>query len=222
MVRTYRFRSARGLLALAACGVGMPMMQYAVAAPPGAHARGGAPASLSAGLAGGFEGKLVTGKRGAQVRNHGKEIGWGWMATADKRFGGHSHAAIAMAHPGADGTQGALAVSGKLESGFVAPWAGAIWFPGSHPMQPTDLSGVTTLSFKVRGKPGSYTLLLMNGSMKGAPQSATFTIGKGWTQVDMPLAKSFPGADLKHVYFVAFSAGTYGKFDFELDQVRLH
>src|SRR5690625_5121065 len=48
MVRKYRFRSAKGLLTLAACGVGMAMMQYAVAAPPAAHAHGGATASLSA------------------------------------------------------------------------------------------------------------------------------------------------------------------------------
>lgn len=224
MVEQGNVRVVGRLATLAVCGAGLVlMMQCAVAATPPSHAGSAAAAPVSAGVAGDFEGKAVTGKRGGtQVHNHDKEIGWGWMATADKRMGGHSRASIALTHPGADATHGALKVGGVLKSGFISPWAGAIWFPGTHPMQASDLSDIKTLTFKVRGKPGSYSLLLMSGSTKSIPQDAAFTVTKDWTKVTIPLAASFPGADFRHVYFLAFSAAAYGKIDFELDKVQLH
>ncbi|HET7268348.1 MAG TPA: CIA30 family protein [Oleiagrimonas sp.] len=218
-------RRAGYLLTLAVCGTGLALStQGAMAAPPAKHANDGAAAApLSAGLAGGFEGASRTGRHGGTVvPSDGKELGWGWMATADKRMGGNSSASVALVHPGAGGTQGALRANGVLKSGFISPWAGAIWFPGNHPMQATDLSGIKTLTFKVRGKPGSYTLLMMVGSTHSIPQSAPFTVTRDWQTVTIPLAETFPGAKLKRVYFLAFSAGNYGKFQFELDDVQLH
>jgi hypothetical protein len=226
MNKTHAFRKTSHLMLLAACGSGMLMLtNHAVAATPasgGQVAATAASAQTKGDVAGDFEGKAVTSKRyGTMVRSHGRAIGWGWAATDDSRMRGHSTASIGLVHPGAKGSQGALEVKGELKSGFIAPWAGAVWFPGNQPMQPADLSDRKALTFWVRGKPGSYSVMLMSGSGKSIPQYANFTITKDWRQIRIPLQSSFPGADFKHVYFIAFSAGGLGKFQFDLDRVTL-
>lgn len=209
-----------GLVALAALAFAAP----GFAAPPAAN---GAPptAVAPAGtvLIGGFEGKTTANKQyGTLVMRHGKEFGWGWSTTSDERMGGHSSAGITIVHPGADDTHGALEVSGEIKAGFLAPWAGAIWFPGNYPTQPADLSASKELSFWARGTPGSYNLMLSTGSAESMPLYSAFVIGKQWKEYRIPLAASFPNADWKKVVYLAFSAATTGKFQFELDQVTLH
>lgn len=226
MNKADKFRKTSHLMLMAACGTGLLMLtQYAAAASPASrgHAAAATASAQTEGvMAGDFEGKAVTSKRfGTMVRSHGQEIGWGWAATDDSRMSGHSTASIHLTHPGAQGSHGALEVRGELKSGFIAPWAGAVWFPGIRPMQPADLSDRKALTFWVRGKPGSYSVMLMSGSGQSMPQYANFTITKDWKQIRIPLQGSFPGADFKHVYFVAFSAGGLGKFQFDLDRVML-
>ncbi|MGH8415270.1 MAG: hypothetical protein ACRESX_11125, partial [Gammaproteobacteria bacterium] len=175
-------------------------------------------------MIGDFEDKAVESKQyGTLILNHGHgQIGWGWSVSTDERAGGHSVANIALIHPGADGTHSALQVSGEIKAGFPYPWAGAIWFPGREPMQPADLTGKQELSFWARGKPGSYNIMLMSGSPGSIPLYASFVTTDQWKEYHIPLASSFPNADWKHVYFIAFSASNPGKFQFDLDQVSLH
>jgi len=174
-------------------------------------------------MIGDFEGKAVRNKQyGTLVLRHGHEFGWGWSVSTDQRVGGHSVATIALIHPGAQGTHGALRVSGEIKPGFPYPWAGAIWFPGHEPMQPGDLSAKKELTFWARGKPDSYSILLKTGSPGGIPLYASFVITPQWKEYHIPLETSFPNADLKHVYYIAFSAAKPGKFQFDLDQVTLH
>jgi hypothetical protein len=171
---------------------------------------------------GDFEGKLVRNRKDhhAAVLNAGKELGWGWAATSDQRRGGQSTAHVSLAHPGAQGTHGALQVKGELKRGFMAPWAGAIWFPGERPMQPADLSGHNELTFRAKGKPGSYSIMVMTDASP-IPRYQPFDLTAGWKRYRIPLQTGFPGADWQHVAFIAFSAGALGKFHFELDQVAL-
>lgn len=181
-------------------------------------------ASAGTVMIGNFEGKTVQSKQyGTLVINRGHEFGWGWSVTTDQRAGGHSVAEIALIHPGADGTKGALQVTGEIKPGFpYGPWAGAIWFPGHEPMHPADLSAKKELTFWARGKAGSYNLMLMSGSPGSIPLYAPFVTTPKWKEYHIPLAASFPNADWKQVYFLAFSAANQGKFQFDLDQVSLH
>lgn len=226
MGETSKLRKMASLMALAACGIGLLMfMRHAAAAVPAPRTQP-APAGVTAPakgvVIGAFEGKVVNSKtHGTYVLNHGQGTGWGWTPTDDQRVGGHSRASITIVHPGAGGTQGALQASGELNSGFISPWAGAVWFPGSRPMQPADLSSRKDLVFWAKGDPGSYSIMLMAGSARSIPVYTSFKLTKTWKQYTIPLS-SFSGADLKHVYFIAFSAGTYGKFQFELDRVSLY
>lgn len=224
MSHANRLRKWFGLMVLAACGSGLlvPTQQAVASTPAPAKAATSSTAAFAGTVVGDFEGKSEASKRyGTLIRSDGTEIGWGWSATDDQRMGGHSTASIDLTHPGAKGSHGALEVSGELKSGFIAPWAGAVWFPGSQPMQPADLSDHEALTFWVRGKPGSYSVMLMSGSTQNIPQYASFSITKDWKRIRIPLQASFPGADFKHVYLVAFSAGGLGKFQFELDRVTL-
>ncbi|MDE2108219.1 MAG: hypothetical protein KGJ20_03340 [Gammaproteobacteria bacterium] len=197
-----------------------------VAAAPPAHTVTMTEAVAAAGtvMIGDFEGKTTPNKQyGTLVLSHGHEFGWGWSTTTDQVAGGHSVASIAIIHPGADGTHASLRVTGEVKPGFqFGPWAGAIWFPGNEPMQPADLSAKRELTFWARGTPGSHNVMLASGSPNGIPLYAAFVIIQQWKEYHMPLATSFPNADWKHVYYIAFAAGTNGKFQFDLDQVTLH
>ena len=197
----------------------------ASAAPPAqTHATVASVAPAGTVLIGNFEGKTTVNKQyGTLVINHSPEFGWGWSVTTDQRAGGNSVAEIALIHPGAAGTKGALRITGEIKPGFpYGPWAGAIWFPGHEPMQPAELSGKKELIFWARGKAGSYNLMLMSGSPGGIPLYASFVTTPKWKEYHIPLAASFPNADWKQVYFLAFSAANQGKFQFDLDQVSLH
>ncbi|MGB9429379.1 MAG: hypothetical protein WCC11_05800 [Gammaproteobacteria bacterium] len=174
-------------------------------------------------MIGDFEGPVIQNKQyGTLILNHGHEFGWGWSVSTDQRAGGHSVASISLIHPGADGTHGALQVTGEIKPGFPYPWAGTIWFPGHEPMQSGDLASKQELTFWARGKPSSYSIMLKAGSLEGIPLYASFVTTPKWKEYHIPLATSFPNADLKHVYYIAFSAGNPGKFQFDLDQVSLH
>lgn len=180
------------------------------------------PAAVAGELIGGFEGKSVDNKQyGTLVPALANEAGWGWSKTSDQRQGGHSTAEISLVHPGASGSKGALHVQGEINKGFIAPWAGAIWFPGAEPMQLADLSAKQELVFQTRGAPGTYTIMLMSGSAQSIPQFADFEVTEAWQEVHIPLASKFPGADYKRVFFIAFCGGNWGKFQFDLDQVTL-
>ena len=212
------------LFAILAAGA-LYLFAASVSAAPPAHTTAMADAVAPAGtvMIGDFEGKTTPSKQyGTLVLSHGHEFGWGWSTTTDQVAGGNSVAGIAIIHPGADGTHAALRVTGEVKPGFqYGPWAGAIWFPGHEPMQPADLSAKKELTFWARGTPGSHNVMLASGSANGIPLYASFVITKQWKEYHMPLATSFPNADWKQVYYLAFAAGTNGKFRFDLDQVTL-
>lgn len=212
-----RFINKSLLTGIAAC-TAVAFTAAVYAAPPTENL---APAGTV--MIGNFEGQTTQNKQyGTLVMSPKGEFGWGWSTTSDERMGGHSRASIGIVHPGVSGTHGALQVSGEIKPGFIAPWAGAIWFPGHYPTQPANLSAKKELSFWARGTPGSYNLMLSTGSANSMPLYAPFVIGKQWKEYHIPLAASFPNADWKQVVYLAFSAANPGKFRFELDQVTLH
>ncbi len=169
---------------------------------------------------GNFAGSLVhSDKYGPFLRN-GPAFGWGWSLSTDRRMGGHSTATMTLVHPGADGTKGALRVTGAIRPGFPAPWAGPFWFAGREPMQPANLSAKNELVFRAKGTPGRYVVMLLSGSGY-IPHSTPFVLTSKWKEYHISLKKSFPDADWTQVRYLGFSAGKPGKFEFEVDQVSL-
>lgn len=210
---------AGSLLTAAICFSG-PLSASPAARAPAATSAVAPPTRVTIGN---FTGKAVQNSRyGTLVPNHGAGRGWGWAATTDQMAGGHSVARISLIRAGAAGTAGALHIEGEIKPGFPFPWAGAIWFPGHEPMHPGNLSAYKVLTFWARGKSGRYTIMLETGSPGGTPQDTAFVMTPHWKQYRINLNDRFPDADLKQVYYIAFSADNSGNFQFDLDQVVLH
>lgn len=145
-----------------------------------------------------------------------------WQVTTDQMAGGTSTVEHRLVPDGADGTAGALAVSGMIRPGFPFPWAGVMFFPAAEPMQPMDASARSTLVFRVRGDGRTYNAMLFSGpSVQGMPSTLAFQAGAEWSEVRLALA-DFAGADLSQLRGLAFTAGQPGgSFEFVLDHVEL-
>jgi imidazolonepropionase-like amidohydrolase len=148
--------------------------------------------------------------------------GQNWIVTTDQLIGGKSTATQTWIAGGADGSKGALRVSGTVAPGAIFAWAGTLFMPGSMPFEPIDFSSRTTLVFKVRGDARDYTAMLFSGPpSNGQPATARFKVTPEWTEVRIPFAR-FLGADLSTVKGLAFTAGApVGDFTFEIDDVSV-
>ena len=145
-------------------------------------------------------------------------FGHGWEVTTDQLNGGASVGGMHLVQGGAQGTAGALEISGEVKPGFVFPWSGAMFFPTDQPMQPMDFSSKQGIDFWARGDGGTYTVMLFTGDQQ-IPLMQTFSAGSGWQEVYLPFNK-FPGAELGQLRGIAFTAGPKsGAFRFEIDQV---
>jgi len=147
-------------------------------------------------------------------------FGAGWMQTTDQMAGGASVVTVGRGAGGANGSAGALDVSGEIKTGFAFPWSGVMFFPSKVPMQLADLSSRSELVFQARGDGRRYQLMLFHGSQQ-MPSMQSFEAGPEWKEIRIPL-KGFNGADLARVRAIAFTAGQpTGAFAFRIDRVEL-
>jgi imidazolonepropionase-like amidohydrolase len=152
----------------------------------------------------------------------GVRFGSGWQPTTDQMAGGASTVSQQWVEGGAQGSRGALQVSGEVLPGFAYPWAGTMFFPAPEPMQPVDASARKELVFQVRGDGRQYSAMLFSGaSAQAMPSIRTFNADAQWREVRLALA-DFTGADLSQLRGIAFTAGQpRGRFEFMLDHVEL-
>ncbi|HTV16406.1 MAG TPA: CIA30 family protein [Acidobacteriaceae bacterium] len=146
-----------------------------------------------------------------------------WMPASDSMNGGKSHSAIAIVSPGADGSKGALQVTGEVVPGAQYPFAGVLFMPAEHPMEPVNLSGKKEIRFWAKGDGKSYTLLLLttqrNGS-NGPPATVPFTAGSQWKQYTFPFTQfDTDGSDITGLGFATVQ--NPGQFTFTIDQVEI-
>ena len=149
------------------------------------------------------------------------DIGSAWVATSDRMAGGQSDAALARLAGGANGSAGALRVSGRVHVGGSAVWAGAFFNPGEAMFQARDARARTALVLQARGDGRPLAVMLFSGAEGAAPAVVTVTPGAQWGELRLPLA-DFPGADLGRLRAIAFTAqAPAGEFHFDLDQVEI-
>lgn len=162
-----------------------------------------------------FDGDAVDG--GAVAANYGA-----WQPTTDQIAGGASTVAHRWVEGGADGSRGALEISGEIRAGFAFPWAGMMFFPGAEPMQPVDATSRSELVFWARGDGRSYNAMLFSGeSAQSIPSMQSFVAGPQWRQVRLPLS-GFAGADPATLRGLAIAAGQpEGAFALRIDRVEL-
>lgn len=149
-------------------------------------------------------------------------FGFGWQPTTDSLMGGSSTTRMRRVRGGASDTPGALEIQGQIKPGFAFPWAGAVFFPGSAPMRPVDLSARREIVFQARGDGREYSVMLLSGANEqGMPAVQGFVAEVDWKEFRMPLA-SFSGADTSMLRGIGFSAGLpVGEYRLEVDQVEL-
>ena len=148
-------------------------------------------------------------------------FGMPWQISTDSMMGGGSQAKMTIVKPGANGTAGALEITGEIKAGAPFPWAGAMFFPSSPPMTPVDLSKFTELVFFARGDGRSYQVMMFATRFGNIPMAQPFTPGPDWKEHVIPL-KAFSNMDGTDVRGILFSAdNTPGTFRLGIDGVRL-
>lgn len=163
-----------------------------------------------AGRLGDFDAGQLEGRGGA-----------GWSPTTDKIASGQSEVRLDVSGKGANGSAGALRISGEVRPGATWPWAGALYSPGSAPMQAVDASALRELVFQARGDGREYRVLVFSGPMGGVPAMQAFVATPEWREVRMPFA-DFPGLDATNLRGFALSAGLpQGAFALEIDAVEV-
>lgn len=159
------------------------------------------------------ENGLVSDFSGSSLQT---DVGEGFVQTSDQMMNGTSESTVSWSEQ--DG--GVLQVRGQVDAGFAFPWSGAFYQAASPEGEMLDLSDRTTISFRVRGTPGRYTLMLFtNGVMM--PFRTPFEVIDDWTEVRVPLAV-FTGAERSEVVgFAWVRTDPIDSFEMVLDDVRI-
>ncbi len=169
-----------------------------------------APAGSESGLISNFDDGTTNAKFGA-----------GWSVSTDSVAGGKSSAEMKLIDGGANGSKGALRITGTISDALPYAWAGVMFSPGPAPFTPANLSGKKTLRFWARGDARTYRVMIFTAGGGRMPAMKNFSISSEWKEVSMPFS-DFGGTDGHDIMAILFSASTEpGPFQFAIDDVRL-
>ena len=147
-------------------------------------------------------------------------FGAGWSVSTDAMANGKSTAELKCIAGGAEGSKGALQISGTIADAFAFPWAGALFSPGSAPMVPVNLSSKKAIHFWIRGDGRPYRLMVFTKSGGYNPAIQNLTVTAEWKEITIPFsAFGTDGQDINGILFAA--GGSPGAFQFAIDNVRL-
>lgn len=217
--------AAAALIALSFSGVfgGKPAKsEDANAATEAASAATDTPASANDGPPVGVpapaEGRIASFDEGSAQAPYGMGIQPG----GDEFQGGKSTATQRLVDGGADGSKGALEITGEVRPGTQYPSAGAFFFPEGPPTQGVmDYTKKKTLSFYARGDGKQYTLLVLSGTpVRMPPLMLGFTAGPEWQKHEFQIA-DLGAADWQRVRLIGWMQNSQGAFQFQLDDIRL-
>jgi len=146
-----------------------------------------------------------------------------WEVSTDEIVGGKSTAAMQVVAPGANGSKSALQITGEITAGPQFSWAGAMFSPGSAPMEPVNLSSKKTISFWAKGDGKTNMLVVLTlarSGQNGMPAMTPFVAGPDWKQFTFPFSTfQTDGSDITGLLFSR--AGQPGKFQFAIDEVEI-
>lgn len=152
--------------------------------------------------------------------------GIGFTATDDKSRGGNSAVSQKIVDGGAEGSKGALEVTGQVGDAIQYPFVGTSFLPNGSPgtdfgKQGTmDYSGRHNLRFFARGDGQSYTVVIMGPQLDTIPAMYSFQAGPEWRAVTVPVSE-IGNIDLKRVKVISIGSMKPGPFRFEIDAVRI-
>jgi hypothetical protein len=168
-----------------------------------------APVGSESGLVSDFDDLKVTARYG------------GWVTTSDQEIGGKSTASMQAVEGGANGSRGALQVTGEIIPGAPFSWAGVIFHPGSSPETPANLSSKKTVSFWAKGDGKNNSFFIQTEANQGSmPVIQPFEAGPEWKQYSFSISGfNTDGHDIIGLGFA--HAGNAGKFEFEIDDLEI-
>ncbi len=169
-----------------------------------------APAGSESGLVSDFDGEKLQ-----------SIFGSGWSVSTDSFVGGKSKATTQVVAGGADGSKGALKISGTIEDRSQPRWAGAFFSPGAAMMQPANLSSKKAISFRTRGDGKTYSIMTFSMSGGFSRAEKHFVAGEKWEKHRFEL-KEFDGCDGSGLMGIFFGGGpATGPFELLIDDVRM-
>jgi len=146
-----------------------------------------------------------------------------WVVSTDAMSGGKSTAAMQVVEPGANGSKGALQVTGEVVASAPFPWAGVMFAPGPALMEPVNLSSKKAISFWAKGDGKTNALVVLTQArfgQNGMPAMTIFAAGPEWKQYTFPF--SMFQTDAGDLVGLVFAHGQeVGKFQFEIDEVEI-
>jgi imidazolonepropionase-like amidohydrolase len=167
------------------------------------------PEYSESGLISDFEGDKITAAFGA-----------GWVVSTDTMYQGKSQAAMKIVPGGAEGSRGALEITGEILPGAPFKWAGAMFSPGKSMMAPANLSSRKAISFWARGDSRLCAVELFAQSLGFRPAVVNFAPGPEWKEYTFPFSDfKLDGSGLMGVFIGAVT--DEGKFKLTIDNVRL-
>ena len=147
-------------------------------------------------------------------------FGAGWVVSTDVRYQGKSQAAMKLVQGGAEGSRGALEITGEILPGAPFKWAGTMFSPGKTMMAPVNLSSKKAISFWAKGDARLYAVELFAQSLGFMPAAKTFTAGPDWKEYTFPFSDfKLDGVGLMAIFIGAVN--DEGKFKLTVDNVRL-
>ncbi|MFY9727767.1 MAG: CIA30 family protein [Bryobacteraceae bacterium] len=143
-----------------------------------------------------------------------------WEVMTDSVMGGKSTATMDAVAGGANGTKGAMRVTGENVKGAGFVFAGAFYSPGGGMMQAADLSDKKNIGFWAKGDGRTCRFLVFTETQGQNPTFRSFVATPEWKQYTFPLTSlGTDGHDLSGLGFI--SPAGLGKFEFFIDEVEI-
>ena len=147
-------------------------------------------------------------------------FGAGWIVSTDTLYQGKSQAAMKLVLGGAEGSRGALEITGEILPGAPFKWAGAMFSPGPSMMAPVNLSSKKAVSFWAKGDKRPCAVEIFAQSLGFRPAVVNFTPGPEWKEYTFPFSEfKLDGSGLMAIFIGAVT--DEGKFKLMIDNVRL-
>lgn len=147
-------------------------------------------------------------------------FGSGWMISTDSFAGGKSTAAMEWASGGAEGSRGALKISGEIKDGAAISWAGAAFSPGAAVMAPANLGAKKGIVFRAKGTSRRCAIELFARGRGFQPAAKIFAVGPEWKEYGVTFGDlGLDGTDIMMIFFGAvYDPGAFTLF---IDDIRL-
>jgi hypothetical protein len=147
-------------------------------------------------------------------------FGAGWMGSTDAFAGGKSKAQFERVSGGAEGSKGAMQITGEIIPGAAITWAGVLFSPGKTTMAPANISFKKAISFWAKGEGKTFAVMIFSQGMGFVPAAKTFTVGPEWKEYTFSF-EEFGVLSFEIMGIFIGASNDPGTFALSIDNVRL-